>query len=254
MNEPSVSKKQLVLTSYLQREDIRYHHSYEEELLQFIYIMNGDMRSVEESRRLFTNNSTGILSKDTLRNYKYLFVASTTLATRYAIRGGMESQDAYNMSDLFIQRMDLCKSVAEVCELQTEMIRAFTEQVAEIKSSSSRLSSQNLYIKKVEEYIYLHLHEKIIIDAIANDIGLSPNYLSTLFKKETGLTLQQYITKKKIEVASGMLLYSEYTPTDIGNILAFSSTSHFIKTFKSITGLTPRQYKMHIQERDITKA
>ena len=112
----------------------------------------------------------------------------------------------------------------------------------------------NIYIKKVEEYIYLHLHEKIIIDAVANDIGLSPNYLSTLFKKETGLTLQQYITKKKIEVASGMLLYSERTPTDIGNILAFSSTSHFIKTFKSITGLTPRQYKMHIQERDITKA
>ena len=45
-----------------------------------------------------------------------------------------------------------------------------------------------------------------------------------------------------------MLLYSEYSLTDIGNILAFSSTSHFIKTFKSIMGQTPRQYKLHIYD------
>lgn len=252
MSEYSSFQKQLTIAAYLQREDSRDHHGYDEELLQYIYIMHGDFRSIEEGKRMFRSTRNGKLSNDPLRQFKYLFVSSTTMATRYAIRGGMEPQDAYNLSDLLIQRMDLCTSIDEVCSLQTEMTRSFTEQIARIKANKNRLSSDNTYIKQIEDYIYLHLHEKIRIEELANEVGLTPNYLSNLFKKETGRSIQQYITNKKIEVASNMLLYSEYSLTDIGNILAFSSTSHFIKTFKSIMGQTPRQYKLHIYDNFIS--
>lgn len=248
MTDFTLSKKQLTIASFLQREDNRYHHGYEEELLQFLYLMNGDMRSVRESERLFCGNTTGRLSKDPLRHYKYLFVSSTTLATRYAIRGGLEPQDAYNLSDLYILRADACNTIGELFTLQTEMMQEFTERVAQIICRNNLLSSDNLYIKQIRDYIYLHLHDKIKIEDLANTIGLSANYVSNLFKKETGLTIQAYIQRKKIEVACNMLLYSEYDLTDIGNILAFSSTSHFIKTFKSIMGQTPRQYKMHVYD------
>lgn len=248
MSEYSSFQKKLTIAAYLQREDNRIHHGYDEELLQYIYVMNGDPRVIEISKKMFRGNRNGKLSNDPIRQFKYLFVASTTLTTRYAIRGGMEPQDAYNLSDLFIQRVDLCMSIDEVCSLQTEMIQNFTEQVASIKAKKNQLSSNNLYVKQLEDYIYLHLHEKIRVEELANEVGLTPNYLSSLFKKETGRSIQQYITNKKIEVASNMLLYSEYSLTDIGNILAFSSTSHFIKTFKSIMEQTPRQYKLHIYD------
>ena len=95
--------KELTYLSFLQREEEKYHHTYDEELLQYEYLRDGDLRSVEESKRLFRTGIAGKLSNDPLRDKKYLFVASTTLACRFAIEGGMEAQNAYNLSDLYIQ-------------------------------------------------------------------------------------------------------------------------------------------------------
>ncbi|MCR5468159.1 MAG: AraC family transcriptional regulator, partial [Lachnospiraceae bacterium] len=93
------------------------------------------------------------------------------------------------------------------------------------------------------DYIYNHLHEKISLQDLADYVALSPNYLATVFKKETGETLQNYVIDRKVDAAKRMLIYSDYSLTEIGNYLAFSSTSHFIKVFKEKTGLTPGDYK-----------
>lgn len=74
----------------------------------------GDPKAVEEARRMFSSNLTGHVSNEPIRNYKYLFVASATLASRSAISGGMDTERAYNISDLYIQRMDDLKTVEEV--------------------------------------------------------------------------------------------------------------------------------------------
>lgn len=243
--------KKLVYTTFLQREESRYHHTYDEELLQYEYVRDGDMRSVEESKRLFRTGINGTLSKNPLIHKKYLFVASTTLATRFCIEGGLDAQEAYNLSDLFIQHLDSCHTVEEVDEHQTLMIIEFTQRMAELHISGSTPdappSGQNRgFTKSVVEcmdYIYYHLHEKITLQALANAVGLTPNYLAALFKKEKGMTVQQYIRSRRIEAAKNMLLYSDYSATEISAFLAFSSTSHFIRIFREETGMTPRQYQ-----------
>ncbi|MDO5522149.1 MAG: helix-turn-helix domain-containing protein [bacterium] len=246
--------KFLVYTTFLQREEERYHHSYDEELLQYEYVRDGDMRSIEESKRLFRTNINGKLSNDELRSKKYLFVASITLATRFCIEGGMDAQTAYNISDLYIQQVDLCPTVKDVYELQTAMITDFTYKMADIQthktcalentwvvpSNSSPLSKP---IIECIDYIYYHLHLKITLQELADAVSLTPNYLATLFKKEKGITIQKYIRSKRIEAAKNMLLYSEYSITEIGEFLAFSSSSHFIKIFRSETGMTPKQFQ-----------
>lgn len=55
-----------------------------------------------------------MVSHDSLRNMKYLFVASITLATRFAITGGMDEETAYNASDLYIQKMDTLTDIEAV--------------------------------------------------------------------------------------------------------------------------------------------
>lgn len=130
-------KKELTYLAFLQREEETYHHTYDEELLQYEYLRNGDLRSIEESKRLFRSGISGKLSEDPLRDKQYLFVASTTLACRFAIEGGMEAQTAYNLSDLYIQKADRCRSVDEVCELQTAMITDYTEQLRKIHARES---------------------------------------------------------------------------------------------------------------------
>lgn len=244
--------RRLVIATFLQRETDRYHHSYDEELLQYEYLRDGDPRAIHESIRLFRTGISGKLSEDPVRDKKYLFVASTTLATRFAIEGGMEAQSAYNLSDLYIQKMDMLKTVDEIYELHTAMITDFTEKLSNIRKNSSNavVNSDNEDSSPVSksvylalDYIYYHLHEKITLEDIGRHVHMSPNYLNSLFKKEKGCTIQTYIKYKRIEAAKNMLLYSDYSESAISEFLAFSSTSYFIKTFREVTRLTPREYQ-----------
>lgn len=245
--------KKLVYMTFLQREEeSQYHHTYDEELLQYEYLRDGDIRSIEESKRLFRKGIAGHLSDDPLRDKKYLFVASTTLATRFAIEGGMEAQTAYNLSDLYIQKMDDCRLVQEVFDLQTAMITDFTQKMAQLHASetvggpdSGNTHSSNISkpLWLAMDYIYYHLHTKITLEDVGNAASLSPNYLNSLFKKEKGMTIQQYIRTRRIEAAKNMILYSDYTETEVAEFLAFSSSSHYIKIFREDVGLTPRQYR-----------
>lgn len=76
------------------------------------------------------------MSDDPLRNFKYLFVASTTLATRFAIEGGVDGETAYNASDLYIQQADRCGSIDDLKSLQTEMFEYFTKKSAAAKKKN----------------------------------------------------------------------------------------------------------------------
>ncbi len=239
--------KQIGISSFLQKEYGIYHHTYEEELLQYEYVRKGDMRSVKENERFFSAGITGRLSLDELRNKRYLFVVATTLATRFAIEGGLESQYAYIISDSYIQKMDTLSTIDEITALQSEMISYFTAEVVKNNETSHSKADALIPISKATyramDYIYYHLHEKILLKDIAEDVGLSPNYLNSLFKKEKGITIQEYITTKRIEAAKNMLIYSDFSETEISEFLAFSSVSHFIKVFRDKTGLTPSLYQ-----------
>lgn len=74
-------------------------------------------------------------------------------------------------------------------------------------------------------------------------MGLSPSYLSRLFKQEVGISLSDYIREKKLDRAQNLLRFTDQSFAEIANILAFSSQSHFIQAFKSHTGMTPKKYR-----------
>ena len=242
----TISKELLFSAAFDQREEERYQHSYDEELLQYEYLRDGDLRSIEESQRMFRTGITGQLSRDPLRNKKYLFVASVTLATRFAIEGGMSSSLAYRLSDLYIQRMDFCTDLQQVDTLQTEMFEDFTRRMAEIKRGSVSAIVDKQASRPVAlciDYIDLHLHSRITLSELGKALNFSPNHLNTVFRRETSLTLQQYIRKAKVEEAKRMLLYSHFSVSDISAYLAFSSHSHFDRIFKEETGVSPKDFQ-----------
>ena len=192
-------EKDLAYMNFVQREFGTHHHSYNDELKEYNSIRNGSLKGLEEARKAFESTESGKLSEDPLRNEKYLFVASATLATRFAIEGGMDSMEAYNLSDIYIQKVDICTMIEEVKFLQKKMEEDFTKRVAEIKINSSKpIDNYSDAVKKGTEYIYLHLHENIKIKDVADYIHLSPSYYALIFKKETGETLGNYIIEKRI--------------------------------------------------------
>lgn len=234
-----VNNRKLYYQEFLNRENQTRHHKYDEEMQLYDLMKAGDMRSVEKSIKMLTSGLSGHLSDDPLRNYKYLFVASITLVTRFAIEGGMDEESAYNTSDLYIQKLDLCKNVNSVLDVYKDMFTSFTRKMVDLKTKA-------VFSKPVilcMDYVYYHLHEKITVSTLAEYVKLNPNYLSGLFKKETGQKISDYITARRMEAAKNMLKYSDISYAEIASILAFSSQSHFTKVFRVTYGFTPKEYR-----------
>lgn len=232
-------EKQLAYLAYINRENKFQHHGYEEELKQYLMMQNGDPGAVEESQGMMRKTMNVGLSADPLRNAQYLFVASITLATRFAIEGGLDSETAYNTSDMYIRKLDQCLTEREVMDLHREMFSFFVT-----KMKAKRM--ENTFTRAVSEsigYIETNLHMPIRIDEVAEHVNLSAGYFSVLFHKETGEAFSDYVLRRRIETARNMLCYSDYSSTEISEILAFSSQSYFISCFKKATGMTPSAYR-----------
>lgn len=231
--------KKLSHTEFLNREYNISHLDYNRENEFFNAIRDGN---AAEAKRLFKPLGTedmGRLSDDDLRNLKYHLIITVALITRICIEGGMEMEVAYNLSDIYIRSIDKCRSADEVNILHRELVDDYTQRM-------NIIGKANRYPKAITiclDYIYDNLHTKISLDDLAKKAGLSPPYLSRLFKRETGVTVSEYIMRKRVEAAANMLRYSEYSVLEISEYLCFSSESYFIQVFRRITGDTPKVYR-----------
>jgi YesN/AraC family two-component response regulator len=229
----------LTHTIFINRENDIRHTTYDEEMLQYEYLKEGDSRAVQCCYDMFHSAKLGHLSDDSLRNIQYLFICFTTLATRFVIEGGLELETAYNISDLYIQKVDKCHSVEEVYKLHADLVHQYLDLMASVKSKSAISKS----VVECIDYIFYHLHETIRLNDLAKEVELNPSYLSKLFKTEIGISISDFIQNKKIEAARNMLQYSDYSYIEIANYLAFNSQSYFITVFKKSTGMTPKEYR-----------
>ena len=181
----------------------------------------------------------GTIAKDQLRQMKNMFIVTATLASRAAIRGGMREDDAFSLSDAYIQRVELLTSYEKIVNLQYNMVMELTEQVEQLHRGkhATKLSLD------VANYVRHHLSEPIRVDAMAEELFLSRPYLSARYKQETGSTLTDFILNEKTEEAKRLLRYSDKTASAIAAYLGFSSHGHFSKVFKKYAGLTPNEYR-----------
>ena len=181
----------------------------------------------------------GKLSKDPVTNLKYHFVVTTAFITRFCMRGGMEIEQAYRLSDFYILKLDSIYTLSGVASLHTRMVLDFAGKMRLLqkKPSTSKAVSDCI------DYVYAHLTERITIEDLADHVSLSTSYLSRLFKQELGISVSDYIREKKLERAQNFLRYTDQSFAEIANILSFSSQSHFIQAFKAYTGMTPKKYR-----------
>ena len=181
----------------------------------------------------------GTIAPNQLRQLKNTFVVSATLASRAAIRGGLSEDDAFTLSDAYIQRAELLSDHSKLYNLQYSMILEFTEQVEKLHRGkhATRLATD------VANYVRHHLSEPISTEKMAAELFMSRPYLSAKFKKETGETLTCYVLREKTEEAKRLLRYSDKPAAAIGAYLGFSSHGHFIRVFKKYAGVTPNEYR-----------
>ena len=151
----------------------------------------------------------------------------------------MRQDDAFSLSDAYIQRVELLTSHSKILNLQYHMLLEFTEQVEKLRRGrhTTKLSLD------VANYVRHHLSEPISVEKMAEEFFLSRPYLSARFRQETGQTLTDFILREKTEEAKRLLRYSEKSLSAVSAYLGFSSHSHFARVFKQYAGMTPGEYR-----------
>lgn len=98
-------------------------------------------------------------------------------------------------------------------------------------------------VETVKRMIAENLATEISRDELAGCVYMSPDYLTKLFKKETGMSLSEYIIQKRLALAKQLLEETELSIVEISQRTGFSYSSYFVRIFKKKTGVTPQQYR-----------
>lgn len=144
------------------------------------------------------------------------------------------------------------------------MLRGYCEQIVIQAARDSRVvhnspmatdrtnRSVSAEVYKIIQYVDKNIETIGGLREIAHAMGYNYTYLSHVFSRVTGVTLQKYISQKKIERARQLLRYGDFTVTKVAEMLNYESLQSFSKAFRRVMGVTPTVYIQMEKEEDRT--
>lgn len=133
-------------------------------------------------------------------------------------------------------------------------------KIALLKSGFELIDDKrSILIEKIKNIIVEMIHysdelpDTNFSDYLSKKLNYDYNYLSNIFSEVKGTTIEHYIISHKIERAKELLLYDEFTLTEIAFKLHYSSVAHLSNQFKKVTGLTPSFFKRMKHKRLIAR-
>lgn len=237
-----------VLKEEAENDDIAFRHSYYEERLLMQAIREG---RAEDAIRLAENmdRDTGRLSAAEYGHWRNLAIIGISLCTRAAIEGGISPEEGYRLSGYYIQKCDTTQDPAHLLHYRNRAIEDLTVRVRQ-HLEKPRGSG---HVERCKDYVRKHYREKIYLEDVAEALGISPTYLSKLFRKETGQCLQDYINEERVFRAANLLIYSRLSLPEIAEYVHFPNQSYFGKIFKQVKHMTPKEYRDRYTPTEVTE-
>lgn len=229
----------------LARDEQRQRETYFFEQRMLDYVKRGN----EDELRKFLLDSIqkqelpeGKLSDDVLRQAKDVFIRAVTMVGKDgAIPGGMDIEQVYYLTDAYIQECEYLLSVDSIKNLQFNMLIDFTKRVAQAQMPGGISVEINTCIR----YISSHICEATSVDDVAAAIGKSRAYTTSKFRKETGFSIAEYITRCRMREAKALLKYSDMSIAQISAYLNYANQGHFQTVFKKYYGVTPNKFRQN---------
>ena len=161
----------------------------------------------------------------------------TSLA-RAAIHGGAKPIDVFSIHHQYGQELKNIENIREVKKWFGEAIENMLEQV--LASHNEQLLRS---VQKAIKYIDQHFEQHITLEEISYYVSLSANYFSNMFKKTTGQSFIEYVSRLKIEKSKELLMDLNYTVYQIATAVGYNDARYFSRVFKAAVGKTPTQYR-----------
>lgn len=222
-------------TSMYKKVEDRY--SGEDKLLS--YITKGDIILAQKQfEKSSISYSEIIRTKDSIRNTKNLLLSANTLFRRAAYLGGVHPIYLDELSGKWAIKIEQSLSLEALNNLHLQMINSYC-----LLTKEYSLSKYSAIVKQALIFINLNISSNLTVKKVANEIGLSPDYLTRLFKKELDMNIITYINKRRIYTSLDLLKNTNLSIEEIGDLVGLNNTSYFYTLFKKEMGISPRQYR-----------
>lgn len=134
----------------------------------------------------------------------------------------------------------------QICGMYVKLLIAELYENALENSDSEEESTkkkQRLTAAKVREYLRIHARENISVAGLSAIFHYNPDYLTSIFRLEYGITIRAYMNLVRINEAKKILVETDLKINDVALAVGFGGEKYFMKTFKKLVGVTPSQFK-----------
>ncbi|NLK75641.1 MAG: helix-turn-helix transcriptional regulator [Clostridiales bacterium] len=133
----------------------------------------------------------------------------------------------------------------------TSAILAETANQSTLFRKLSKVNSGDQLFNDIYEYILMHASENITVNSLAEYFNYSPTYLTSFFRRHSGLTIKQFMLQAKMEIAKAELTDSNHSVTQIAYNVGFDDVHNFSNAFKKVVGLSPTVYRNTFAKRHL---
>lgn len=175
---------------------------------------------------------------DEFRDRKNLTLALNTLLRRTAYTAGVHPFYIDSISANYARFIETATSYNELEDLLPYLIRSYCELV---EKRSTALYSEP--VRQILVTIDASIDSDLSLKRFANELFLNTSYLSSLFKKETGMTLTDYVNQHRIGYAKRLLKSTTLSIQAVATAVGISDIHYFTRLFRRETGLSPREYR-----------
>lgn len=220
----------------LSMEMLEDRYALENRLLSAVH--KGDAEAAQKALQSFSGvtvpDRPGQSRQITLQ---YRLVALNALLCKEAERAEVHPfylDTLYN--DVLIKIANVCNERQEH-QVILQMLRQYCERVRQYSAAG-----YSPVVRNAVYYINSHLKEDLSLHRMAALLNVNRSYLSSLFRRETGRKLTDYVISARIEYAANLILHSQSSVTAAAAAVGYADVSYFTRLFKRVLGTTPAQY------------
>ena len=211
-----------------------YDKGLEDEMLGYIKLQNKKeaVGSLEKLTGQLKNNASSI----GYIKYVYFQVINNIV---YELENlGVQSEDTEMSNTYIFEKIDGADTLENLKQMANKFIEKSIDLLVKFKERK-----HSDFVKKTIEYISLNFNMDLSLQEISEKIFLSPRYLNSIFKEETGMTIFNYITRLRMEKAKMLMDGQNCKIQDIAGSVGYNNVQSFIKFFKKYYGMTPTDYR-----------
>ncbi len=150
-------------------------------------------------------------------------------------------------SDAALDEEELQRCLAEIPHYSRKKLEAYSELLSVlaeyIEKNDLMEDSERSIGRLIQSYIKKNLHSKITLADLSWNLHCSTVTLTEHFKREFGMTIMQYVTQQRMELAEQMLLAEDLSINEIATACGFMDIEYFSRTFKTVHGVSPSRWR-----------